>query len=67
LASLLYAFGINYFRDIVFDNDAWSYRSANVNASIRLAPSETAHALNATDANLAAFEHRGRKLILYHG
>lgn len=65
--SLQYAFGINYFRDMVFDNAAWSYRGANVNAAIRLATRETARALNATDANLTAFEHRGNKLILYHG
>ncbi len=65
--SLQYAFGINYFRDMVFDNASWSYRGANVNAAIRLATRETARALNATDGNLTAFEHRGGKLILYHG
>ncbi len=65
--SLQYEFGINYFRDMVFDNAAWSYRGANVNAAIRLATRETARALNATDPNLIAFEHRGGKLILYHG
>lgn len=65
--SLQYAFGVNYFRDMVFDNVAWSYRGSNVNAAIQLATRETARALNATDPNLTAFEHRGGKLILYHG
>ncbi|HTV56530.1 MAG TPA: tannase/feruloyl esterase family alpha/beta hydrolase [Terriglobia bacterium] len=66
-ASLQYAFGINYFRDMVFDNPAWNYSAANVNTAIRLATRETVRALNATDANLTAFERRGGRLILYHG
>lgn len=65
--SLQYAFGINYFRNMVFENAGWNYLGASEYASIRLATRKTAQALNATDPNLGAFERQGGKLILYHG
>ncbi|MBV9405110.1 MAG: tannase/feruloyl esterase family alpha/beta hydrolase [Acidobacteriaceae bacterium] len=57
----------NYFRYMVFDDPVWNPLTANVVTAERTADQKTAHALNATDPNLHAFEARGGKLILYHG
>ena len=65
--SLLFAFGTGYFANMVYERADWDYRSANIAQALRAAEEKTAHKLDATDANLAAFKARGGKLILYHG
>ncbi len=65
--SLLYAFGAGFFRNMVFHDPAWDYRTFRVDRDVKLAVQKTAAALNATDPDLKRFEARGGKLILYHG
>ena len=64
--SALYSFGTQFFKNMVYNDPSWDYRSYEVErdtkAADRLAP-----ALNATQADLSRFERRGGKLILYHG
>jgi feruloyl esterase len=65
--SLLFAFGTGYFSSMVYEKADWDYRLAKVEEAFDAAQKKTAHILDATDANLAAFKGRGGKLILYHG
>jgi Tannase and feruloyl esterase len=65
--SLLFAFGIGFFANMVYERADWDYRSANLDAALKAAEEKTAQKLDATDANLTAFKARGGKLILYHG
>jgi feruloyl esterase len=65
--SLLFAFGIGFFANMVYEKADWDYRNASVEQSLKAAEEKTAGKLDATDANLAAFKARGGKLILYHG
>jgi tannase/feruloyl esterase len=65
--SLLFAFGIRYFSNMVYEKADWNYRDAKVDEGLNAAEEKTARILNATDPNLAAFKGRGGKLILYHG
>ncbi len=60
-------FGGEYFRNFVFDDPNWDYRTANVDAAMTAADRRTAPALNATDPDLSKLAKRGAKLILYHG
>lgn len=64
--SALYAFGTQFFKNMVYSDPNWDYRTYDVErdtkAADRLAP-----VLNATDPDLGRFERRGGKLILYHG
>jgi len=65
--SLQFAFGTNYFGNMVYENPAWDFRTFHLDDALALAESKTARMLNATDPNLKKFEARGGKLILYHG
>lgn len=65
--SLLFAFGTGYFANMVYERADWDYRAANIEQALKAAEEKTAHQLDATDANLTAFQARGGKLILYHG
>jgi feruloyl esterase len=65
--SLLFAFGVGYFSNIVYEKRDWDYRTANLEQALAAAEAKTARTLDATDANLSEFKGRGGKLVLYHG
>jgi Tannase and feruloyl esterase len=57
----------NFFRYMVFNDPAWTYETADIDATLRTADQNMASVLNATDANLSPLQKRGGKLIIYHG
>lgn len=65
--SLMYAFGTNYFKNMVFDNAQWDWHNFNEARDLKAADDKTAGQLNATDPDLSRFQARGGKLIVYHG
>ncbi len=65
--SLLSAFGLGFFRNMVFDNQAWDYRGLDVDRVAKAADDKLASVLNAANPDLKRFYRRGGKLILYHG
>jgi feruloyl esterase len=65
--SGLFAFGVGYFRNMVFNNPAWDYRTIGMERAIQIADAKTGGVLNATDPDLGRFKARGGKLILYNG
>lgn len=60
-------FGTRFFADMVFGDPAWDYMKFNLTSDVQLADKRMGPILNATSPNLAAFNARGGKLILYHG
>ena len=65
--SLQYAFGTNYFQNMVYDDPGWDFKTFDMDRGPKLADDKTASALNATDPDLKRFKQRGGKLIMYHG
>jgi len=65
--SLLFAFGTNFFANMVIQNSAWDYHTFSVDREMKAADDKMAPVLNATDPDLKRFQSRGGKLILYHG
>jgi len=65
--SLMYAFGTQFYKNMVFDNAAWDYHTFDADRDTKAADDKQSRNLNATDADLSAFRKRGGKLILYHG
>ena len=65
--SLMFAFGTGFFFNMVYEKTDWNYQDANIEQALKTAEEKTAQKLDAVDANLAAFQARGGKLILYHG
>jgi len=65
--SLQFAFGTNFFANMIYNDAKWDFHTFNVDAGLKAADDKMAPILNATDADLARFQKRGGKLILYHG
>ena len=65
--SLMYTFGTQYFKNMVFDDPAWDFQKFVVDRDLKIADDKTAQRLNATNPDLSAFKKRGGKLIIYHG
>lgn len=65
--SLQFAFAANFFRNMIFDDPAWNFRTFNFDIDVKITDEKQASALNASDPNLKAFRAGGGKLIIYHG
>ncbi|MGD0437471.1 MAG: tannase/feruloyl esterase family alpha/beta hydrolase [Bryobacteraceae bacterium] len=65
--SLQYAFGINFFQDMLYSDANWDYHKFDVDHDVKLADDRLGRTLNAVDPDLKPFNDRGGKLILYHG
>jgi feruloyl esterase len=65
--SLLFGFGTNFFKYIVYGDKDWDYRKFSVEREYKDAVAKAAAMLDATDPDLRRFKARGGKLILYHG
>ena len=64
--SAIFFFATNFFRNMVFNDPAWDYRTFSLDRDLKAA-TKLAGVLNATDPDLRRFQARGGKLILYHG
>ena len=65
--SLTYAFGTQFFINMVYSNPSWDFGTYQVKRDTKLADERMAPILNATNPDLKPFRDRGGKLILYHG
>ena len=65
--SLMYAFGTNFFKNMVFNDANWDYKTFALDRDTKLADEKMAPVLSAVDPDLKKFKDRGGKLILYHG
>ncbi len=65
--SLTYAFGTQFFKNMMFNDPAWDYHTFNAERDTKATDEKMASILNATNADLSRFKARGGKLILYHG
>jgi len=65
--SLGYAFGTNFWGNMVFEDKAWDWHSFQPDRDLRIADDKAAKIFNATDPDLSRFQSRGGKLIIYHG
>ena len=65
--GLISTYGLGFFRDMVFENPAWDYRTISAERTVQIADKKIGRRVNATDPDLRRFKSRGGKLILYHG
>jgi len=66
-ASLQFYFGTQMYRNMVFKNPKWDYKTFDLDKDTRTADEKVGKILNALDPNLKPFAAHGGKLILYHG
>ena len=65
--SLGYAFGTQFFINMVYENAGWDFHTFNVDHDMKLADDKMASVMNATNPDLKRLHDRGGKLIVYHG
>jgi feruloyl esterase len=65
--SLAFAFGTNFFKNMVFEDAQWDWRTFQPLRDMNVADDKAARVLNSTDPDLSRFQARGGKLIVYHG
>lgn len=65
--SLLYMFSTEFFKNMVFSDPRWDFRTLDIDRDTKIDDEKLAQLLNANDPDLSRFEKRGGKLILYHG
>jgi feruloyl esterase len=65
--SSMYAFGTQFYKNMVYNDPNWDFRTFDVDRDLPVADKKMAHILNATNPDLTKFHARGGKLILYHG
>ena len=65
--SLIGTFGTQFFRNMVFEDPSWDFRSFQVERDTKIVDPKLARTLNATDPDLSAFRKRGGKLVIWHG
>jgi feruloyl esterase len=65
--SLMYAFGTQYYKNMIFDNAKWDYHTFDADRDTKASDDKQSGNMNATDPDLSRFRKRGGKLILYHG
>ena len=56
-----------YWRDLVFENPSWDYRTFDLERDGALATRKLGPVLDAVDPDLRRFSAHGGKLIIYHG
>jgi feruloyl esterase len=59
--------GTDYFKYVVFRDVNWDWRTFDLDSAVALADRTDNGTTNAINADLAAFNRRGGKLLLYHG
>lgn len=65
--SLMYAFGTQFFKNMLYGDPAWDFHSFQPDRDVRTADQKLAAILNSTNPDVHAFAARGGRLILYHG
>ena len=63
----MYAFGTQFFKNFVYSDPNWNFRTFDADRDVKAAVDRVGKYLDATSADLSAFQKRGGKLILYHG
>ncbi len=65
--SLMFAFGTQFFGNMVYENASWDFHTFQADRAAKVADDKLASTLNATDADLKRFRDHGGRLIIYHG
>jgi len=65
--SLMFRFGTQYFKAMVFADPAWDFRTWQLDPDTAASDQKMSRILNSTDPDLKRFQARGGKLILYQG
>jgi len=65
--SLMFQFGTEYFKGMVFADPAWDFRAFQLDRDLPASDQKMSPVLNSVDPDLRRFQARGGKLIVYHG